>query len=71
MKVTMIKCDNPSCRKTDIPEDEKGNRPPYGWLTVRGGWFGCGPDFSVVVHDIGCLVPAIEEQAREAAEAGR
>ena len=69
MKMIMIGCDNPTCGRTGVPEDDgKGDLPPYGWVTAQGGWFGSGPSYDVVVHDIDCLVPAIEYQAAEERE---
>lgn len=66
--ITMIGCDNPACRNTDHPEEggtKTKPRPPYGWLTLKGGWYGSGPYFDIVVCSTDCVVAAmiaIEEE---------
>ena len=60
IKVTMIGCDNPNCQRVGTPENLKPLRPPYGWLTLKGGFFGCGPAIDVTVCSLNCLTDAIE-----------
>lgn len=71
MKVQMTACDNPRCANTGVPENDKPYRPPYAWLTAKGGFFGCGPSFNVEVCTLPCLEPAIEEAIAEAGRTGR
>lgn len=59
MKITMVQCDNPGCENTKQPESETPYRPPYAWVTAKGGLFGCGPNFSVEVCDVSCLAGAV------------
>lgn len=63
MIVQMIQCDNPGCQSRQIPEEggtQKKPRPPYGWLNLKGGWYGHGPYFDLVVCGAQCAQPAME-----------
>jgi len=60
--VKMTKCDNPSCTTTGKAENEEDPYvPPYGWLTLQGGFIGTGPFFEVVVCSLDCLEAAVNE----------
>jgi hypothetical protein len=64
--VTVTKCDSPACENHDTPECEKPYRPPYGWLTMKGGLFGCGPNIKVEVCSTACLEAAVDNAIAEA-----
>lgn len=57
----MTLCDNPHCNNSKIPESEKPYRPPYAWLTLKGGYFGCGPSISIEVCSAECVEQAMFE----------
>lgn len=61
-KVTMIECDSPTCGKIGDPENDKPLRPPYGWLQMKGGYYGSGPYGDVTVCSIDCLVDALNDK---------
>lgn len=65
--IKMTKCDNLKCSMAGHPENLKPYRPPYGWLSVKGGFMGCGPDFAVEVCSLACLEPAIRDALDEEA----
>jgi len=65
MKVTMIKCDNPDCYAVGAPEFQKPLRTPYGWLTLKGSYFGSGPSIDVTVCRLDCLEAAVYEQTKQ------
>jgi len=66
--VKRVECDNPFCRKTGIPESDKPYRPPYGWLTMKGSFFGSGPSIKVEVCSVECLEKAVNQAAKEASD---
>lgn len=56
------KCDNFACNRIELAESDKPYVPPYGWLTVKGGFVGSGPGpFVVVVCSLNCLEAAVAE----------
>ena len=60
----MIGCDNPACRNTEHPEEGgsvRKPRPPYGWVFVKGGWYGSGPYFTIVACCWECVEAAVNE----------
>ena len=60
MIVQRTKCDNPDCKMIGLPESEKPYVPPYGWLTLKGHFVGCGPAVTVEVCSTDCLAPAVD-----------
>jgi hypothetical protein len=78
----MIKCDNPTCESTGIPEfvpgehgerKKKGDRvmAPYGWHQGDGWVQGSGPNYTYMACSDACVGPAIENLCYEAREADR
>ena len=77
MKVAMIKCDNPKCEETGLPEWEGEGRkkgqysPPYGWWIAEGYCQGPGFPWKIEVHAVECFQPAIEAAIENAIQAER
>ena len=66
MIVMRTKCDNPQCKSTGLPENEKKPYiPPYGWLSLKGHFVGCGPAVAVEVCSVECLTAAVEHSLEE------
>lgn len=63
--IKMTLCDNPRCGSMKAPESIKPYRPPYAWLTLKGGWFGSGPSVSIEVCSLECVEPALEDAAKQ------
>jgi hypothetical protein len=64
MKVIKVACDNPKCKSVGTPEhveDDGSYSPPYGWVTARVSWFGCGPSVTVEVCKLACLQKAVND----------
>jgi len=71
MRVPMTQCDNPKCENVARPERPDGPADkkylaPYGWLTMKGGFVGTGPNFEIEVCSPECAAPAIVHVTNEA-----
>ncbi len=72
MKVELVQCDNPKCNSLGKPEyieEDGSHNPPYGWIFLKGGFFGSGPCIKIEVDKIQCIRGAVTRAIKEAKEA--
>lgn len=67
-KATVETCDNPTCRYSEVIDNERGADGASGYHFGKGWWVmgGGGPIPAFYAHEVSCIVPAMQHVIEKA-----